>query len=59
MHFGCLVTAAGDLMFEGVVTAFFESVQNHKTVGGKLNYYKLVKIIFIARILPKQESTAN
>ena len=51
MRFGCLVTTAGDLLFGGVVTAFFESVRNQKTVGGKLNSYKLVKTIFISRIL--------
>ena len=51
MHFGYVVTAAGDLLFGGVVTAFFESVRNHKTVGGKLNSYMLVKINFIARII--------
>ena len=45
MRFGCLVTTAGDLLFGGVVTAFFESVRNQKTVGGKLNSYKLVKNI--------------
>ena len=45
------VTTADDLLFEAVVTAFFESVRNQKTVGGKLNSYKLVKTIFISRIL--------
>ena len=60
MHFGCLGTTAVDLLFGGVVTAFFESVRNHKTVGGKLSSYKLVKTIFISRIIfQKQESTAN
>ena len=52
MRFGCLVTTAGDLLFGDVVTPeFFESVRNQKTVGGKLNSYKLVKTIFISRIL--------
>ena len=51
MRFGCLVTTTGYLLFGGVVTAFFESVRNRTTVGGKLNSYKLVKTIFIARVI--------